>query len=169
MEKNSQEVVGKEVKHHIDIDLTIKDVIENIGNGFPSSLKECEESDYLARSRTFLDLLVVFPNKLNQILQTLPSHCKYCHVELYDWKHKGAKSYFLSMGHIKEIKIQLRVCSKCKRAFYPDFYENGLIFLHNKFLVTLELILDLSHILETGGSSIESIKKTHTSWTVGKS
>ena len=159
MENDAPDVVQKETKHYIDFDLTIKDVIQNIKSGFPSSLKDCEESDYLGRSRIFVDSLVVLPEKLEQLLKTLPSHCNYCHHQLYDWKHKGAKSYFLSMGHIKEIQIQLKVCSKCNRAFYPDFYKNGLLFLHNKFLITIEVILDLSHILQTGGSSIEFIKK----------
>ena len=63
------------------------------------------------------------------------------------------------MGHLKEIKIRVKVCSKCRRAFYPEFYENGIIFLHNKFMVTIETILDLNQVLQTGGSFVEAIKK----------
>jgi hypothetical protein len=69
------------------------------------------------------------------------------------------KSYFLSMGHLREITINLKVCGKCRRAYYPEFCQNGLLFVHNKFLITLEAILDLNHLLQTGGSFIEAVKK----------
>ena len=63
------------------------------------------------------------------------------------------------MGHLKEIVIKVKVCAKCRRAVYPEFYQNGLLFIHNKFLITLESILDLSHVLQTGGSFISAVKK----------
>ena len=63
------------------------------------------------------------------------------------------------MGHLREVKIQVKVCPKCRRAFYPEFYQNGLIFVHNKFLITIEAILDLNHVLQTGGNFIETVKK----------
>ena len=59
----------------------------------------------------------------------------------------------------KEIQIQLKVCPKCKRAFYPSFYENGIMFVHNKFMLTLEAILDLGQILSTGGGFVETVKQ----------
>lgn len=73
--------------------------------------------------------------------------------------YQKPKSYFLSIGHLKEIQIQLKVCPKCRRAFYPEFYENGLMFVHNKFVISIEAILDLNHELQTGGSFIEAVKK----------
>ena len=159
MGENNKEPSKKESKHYIDFSLTIKDVIAQIKNGFPQSYKDCQESDFVTRSRTFVDSLVVMPEKLEQILQTIPSKCRYCDHPLHDWSHKEAKSYFLSVGHLKEIKIRVKVCSECRRAFYPEFYENGLIFLHNKFLVTIESILDMINVLQTGGSLIEAIRK----------
>ena len=122
-------------------------------------MKECEESAFVANSRVFVNSLVMMPDKMQQILQTMPNHCKYCDLQLEDWKHKTPKSYFLSMGNLKEIKIQVKVCPKCRRAFYPSFYKNGIIFIHNKFVITIEFILDLSHILQTGGGFVEAIKK----------
>ena len=65
----------------------------------------------------------------------------------------------MSMGHLREIKIKVKVCSKCRRAVYPDFYENGIIFLHNKLMISIETILDLNQVLQTGGSLVEAIKK----------
>ena len=155
----TRETSNKETKHLIDFALTIKDVMQRVKGGFPHSLKDCQESDYMSRSRSFVSSLVVIPEKLEQILKTVPSQCDYCNLPLIDWIHKGAKSYFLSVGHLREINIVVKICSKCKRAYYPDFYQNGLLFLHNKFLITIEAILDLSHVLQTGGSSIEVIKK----------
>ena len=75
------------------------------------------------------------------------------------WRLQNPKSYFMSMGHLREIKIKVKVCSKCRRAVYPDFYENGIIFLHNKLMISIETILDLNQLLQTGGSFVEAIKK----------
>ena len=69
------------------------------------------------------------------------------------------KSYFISMGHLREVTIELKVCPTCRRAYYPEFYKNGVMFIHNKFVLTIEAILDLNHELQTGGSFIEAVKK----------
>lgn len=118
----TRETSNKETKHLIDFALTIKDVMQRVKGGFPHSLKDCQESDYMSRSRSFVSSLVVIPEKLEQILKTVPSQCDYCNLPLIDWIHKGAKSYFLSVGHLREINIVVKICSKCKRAYYPDFY-----------------------------------------------
>ena len=60
---------------------------------------------------------------------------------------------------MKVIQMNVKLCPTCERAFYPSFYENGLIFIHNKFALSLEFILDLSALLQTGGGFIEAIKK----------
>ena len=159
MEKDNIEAPNKETVHLIDHALTIKDVMKRIRDGFPSSMKECQESDYLSRSRNFVTSLVEIPSHLEQVLKSVPSQCDFCDLPLLDWIHKRAKSYFLSLGPLKEIRIFVKFCSKCKRAYYPDLYQHGLLFLHNKFLITIEAIIDLSHTLQTGGSSIEVIKK----------
>ena len=160
VDNSSKEESKKETRHHINFSLTIEDVLERIKNGFPDSLSDIETSDFLTKSRTFVDSLVSLPDKLQHILKTLPDKCSYCDLHpLHDWIHKPAKSYFFSIGHLREINIQVKVCSKCRRAFYPDFYQNGLIFLHNKFVITIEAILDLGNVLQTGGSFIEVIKK----------
>lgn len=65
----------------------------------------------------------------------------------------------MTMGHLKEITIELKVCPKCRRAFYPEFYQNGVLFIHNKFMLTIETILDLNNALQTGGGFIEAVKK----------
>ena len=62
------------------------------------------------------------------------------------------------MGHIKEVKINVKICPRCRRAFYPDFYSNGIIFVHNKFMLTIEVILDILNSLKNNGSLIQTIK-----------
>ena len=84
------EETKKETKHYINFDLTIKDVISKIASGFPKTFKECEESDFLSNSRTFVNSLVFNEEKLDIVLNTLQSHCSYCDHPLDDWKHKGA-------------------------------------------------------------------------------
>ena len=159
MEKKNNEAPKQATKHYINFELTVKDVIDQIKNGFPGTLKECQDSAFVSNSRAFVNSLVMMPDKMQQILQTIASHCKYCDHQLEDWKHKTPKSYFLSMGNLKEIRIHVKVCPICRRAFYPSFYTNGIIFLHNKFVITIESILDLSQILQTGGGFVEAIRK----------
>ena len=156
---NRSEAPKKATNHYIDFDQTVKDVIHQIKTKFPGTLEECQESKFLTNSRTFVESLILLPDKLEQILKTVPSKCKFCDVSLELWKHKTPKSYFLSMGNLKEVTIIVKVCPECRRAFYPSFYENGIIFVHNKFMISLEAILDLSQILQNGGSFVEAVKR----------
>ena len=84
------EETKRDTKHYINFDLTIKDVISKIVAGFPKTFKECDESDFAAKSRTFVNSLVFDNDKLELVLNTIQSHCTYCDHPLDDWKHKGA-------------------------------------------------------------------------------
>ena len=137
----------------------MKDVINEIKNKFPASMKNCQESQFVTNSRTFVNSLMSDPEKLEQALKLVPSHCKHCNCLLEDWKHKTPKSYFLSIGHIREVKIRVKVCPDCKLAFYPSLYESGIFFVHNKFMLSIEAILDFSQLLQMGGGFIEAVKK----------
>ena len=153
------EETKRESKHYIDFDLTVKDVISKIESGFPKTYKDCEESNFVPKSRAFVNSLVHNAGKLEAVLNTVPIQCSYCSHPLDDWNHKSPKSYFISMGHLRQITIKVKVCSKCRRAFYPDFYQQGIIFLHNKLMVSIEAILDQNQVMQTGGGFIEAIKK----------
>ena len=152
------EVATKPTKHFIDFDLTVKHVISEIKSKFPATMKDCEESNFVKNSRIFVNSLIEMPEKLEQVLKTVPSQCKYCEIPLNEWRHKTPKSYFLSMGHLKQIQILVKLCPKCRRAYYPSFYENGILFIHNKFMLTIESILDLSQILKIGGGFVGAVK-----------
>lgn len=83
----------KETEHYINFDLTIKDVISSIKSEFPPSFKSCQDSDFVTNSRTFVDSLVALPGKLDHLLETISSNCKYCKTQLEDWKHKANIQY----------------------------------------------------------------------------
>ena len=159
MVEQEKETTKKPSEHYIDFNLTVKEVIDEIRGNFPPNMKECQESQFVKNSRTFVNSLVTDPVKMDQVLQTVPRSCRHCKQDLQDWKHKPPKSYFLSMGHIKEIKICVKVCPDCRRAYYPQFYQNGILFVHNKFMLSIEAILDFGQILQTGGGFIEAMKK----------
>ena len=159
LEDKEIEAAKKPTKHLINFDLTVKNVLSEIKSKFPATMKDCQDSNFVKNSRTFVNSLVQIPEKLEQVLRTVPSQCKYCETPLEDWKHKTPKSYFLSMGYLKEIQILVKLCPKCKRAYYPSFYENGILFIHNKFMLTIESILDLSQILQIGGGFVGAVKR----------
>ena len=93
MKKSDEDVVKKDSIHYIDFDLTIKDVIAQIKKDFPATFKDCQNSEFVTKSRNFVDSLVSFPVKLEQILKTIPSNCRYCDILLDDWNHKEAIQY----------------------------------------------------------------------------
>ena len=132
--------------------------MDKIRGNFPPSFKCLREGQFLKNSRSFVDTLLASEDKLSQILKTLPSTCEFCDTELDDWVSKNPRSYFITMGHIREIKVRIKACKTFKRAFYPEFYQYGLIFVHNKFVVTIELVLDILNTMKQNGSLIESIK-----------
>ena len=65
----------------------------------------------------------------------------------------------LSLGHLVEIEIPVKFCSKCRRAFYPEMYTQGIFPLHNRFLLTVDFLLDFKNTLLQGSSCIEAINQ----------
>ena len=72
--------------------------------------------------------------------------------------HKEAKSFLITLGHIREVKVHVKICKSCRRSYYPEFYENGILFVHNKFMLTIEANLDILNTLKNTGCLIETIK-----------
>ena len=66
---------------------------------------------------------------------------------------------FLSLGHLVEIKIPVQFCRKCRRIFYPELFKYGVFPIHNRFLLTLDFLLDVKNTLVQGSSAIEAIKQ----------
>ena len=148
----------KETLHEINISLTVKTMVRKIRENFPPTYSQLMDGDFVRNSRAFVDSILSSPEKLNEVLESLPQNCELCGETLKTWKHKDPKSFLLTLGHIKQVKITSKVCPNCKVAFYPEFYHNGLIFTHNKFLLTIEFILDTLDTLKTNGSLIQSIE-----------
>ena len=148
----------KKPEHYIDYHLTVQTIMGKIKSKFPSSFKSLRESDFVKNSRSFVDSLLSSPEKLSQVLETLPYMCEFCDIPLENWIHKEAKSFLITLGHIREVKVNVKICKSCRRSYYPDFYENGILFVHNKFMLTIEAILDILNNLKNNGSLIETIK-----------
>lgn len=156
--EESEPKAKKKPQHHIDYRLTIQSIMKKIRSDFPPTFKSLRNGDFVKNSRSFVDSLLSSPTKLSQVLETLPSHCEFCSTALENWSFKNPKSFFLTLGHIKEIKIHVKICKTCQRSYYPDFYQLGLLFIHNKFVVTIEALLDILNSLKNDGSLIATIK-----------
>lgn len=87
--------VKKDSKHYIDYRQTIRNVLSKVKKNFPQSYKECEESDFLRNSRTFVDSLIHLPEKLEAVLKVVPSICEKCHSSLIEWNYKGNNLIFI--------------------------------------------------------------------------
>jgi hypothetical protein len=95
-----------------------------------------------------------------EINKHVPSTCQFCvDTELIDWPFQPKKAYFISMVHFCEIKIKIKTCPKCKLAHYPDMYNNGLFPLHNKLMLSYDLLMDVYNLLVTGSSLVENIEE----------
>ena len=156
--KEVEDKPKKNPQHKIDYRLTVRSIMGKIKSDFPQSFQSLMDGEFLKKSRVFVDTLLKSPEKLSEVLNTLPSDCEFCGTELDDWNFKEPKSFLLTLGHIKEIKINVKVCKSCRRSFYPDFYKYGILFIHNKFMLCIEALLDILNSLKNDGSLIETIK-----------
>jgi hypothetical protein len=102
----------------INRELSINEVVSQIQENFPCMTSI--ESDFLAKSRKFTEKLLRNSNK-NQVLKDhTAKKCKFCsETVLMDWPFRAKKAFLLSMGHLAKIEVTLKVCPKCRRAFYP--------------------------------------------------
>ena len=72
-------------------------------------------------------------------------NCSYClNEELIEWPFPPKSSYILGLLGIREVKITVKVCPTCKRGYYPDLYDKGLIPIHSKFLLRFVYIKSTS-------------------------
>lgn len=156
--KEAEGKTKKDKQHNIDYKLTVKTIIMKIRSNFPQTFENLQDGEFLRDSRTFVDSLLASPENLSQVLETLPSNCEFCGTVLDNWSYKEPKSYFIALGHIRKIRITVKFCPTCRRSFYPDLYEKGIIFIHNKFMLCIETLLDILNSLKNNGSLIETIK-----------
>ena len=145
----------KQVVHEIDFKGTVKKDIQRVKEEFPKSYRLLEEGKFLMESNNFVTKL--FSSEL-ELEEKIPKICNSCKVVLEVWKRKTPRSYLISLGGIKKVSIPVKVCPLCRCAFYPDLYANGIIFLHNKDMVSVDLLMDLLNVLKAGGGMIETIQ-----------
>ena len=112
----------KDFVPRINRDLSINFVIEQIQCNFPSMVS-LQSNELIRRSRKYVEKLTCNTSRNEIIHQHTPKVCKFCkETLLLDWPFKSKKSFLLSMGHIAQIEIPLKVCPTCKRVFYPGKY-----------------------------------------------
>ena len=109
----------KEFVPKIKRDLSIDFVIELIQKNFPNMVS-FQSNESLRSSRQFVDRILHNPARNEVIRQHTPTLCYFCdETILLDWPFKTKHSFLLSMGHIAQVEIPLKVCPTCKRVFYP--------------------------------------------------
>jgi hypothetical protein len=120
-EKRKEQASGAKSVPKLDRDLTVTFVAEKILDHFPTL--SSEKSNFLQENRKFVDTLCSGSSQdiTNELIKLTPTVCQVCPSSfLKDWPFKAKTAYFLSMGHLKEINIPVRMCLKCKRAYYPQ-------------------------------------------------
>ena len=130
-----------------------------IQESFPS-MSDDTCSTFLAQNRKYTTRLVQATDISSEINKHVPSNCQFCvDTELVVWPYKPSNAYFISMAHLSEIQIEVKTCPKCKLAHYPELYKKGLFPLHNKFIISYDLLMDVNNLLVTGSSLVENIEQ----------
>lgn len=138
------------VRHNIDFEKTVKKVMIKIRSKFPVNFRMCEEGSFAIASKCYVDSLMLSINMEETLAAAAPKFCEDCNQELKIWKFKEPNSYCVTLGKMKETHIPVLYCSKCMCAYYPELYENGLVFLHNSLMVSFDLLLDMINALRLG-------------------
>ena len=141
----------------LDRDSTVRYIVNNIQNHFPTMSQD--KSAFLVRNCKYVQYLMQAENISKEIEKHVPTECPSCPgSQLLDWPYPAKKAFFVSLGAFKEIKLDLKTCSDCRTGYYPDLFAQGLIPLHNKFLLSYDLLFDLNNLNVTGSSLIDIIE-----------
>ena len=102
----------------LDRDLTVDFVLDRITEYYPSL---SSENDFLLQNRKHVDKLTTSQKINNEMVKYSLKICPNCpDSHLTDWPFKAKTAYFISMGRLKEIQIPVKLCDKCRRAYYPQ-------------------------------------------------
>ena len=125
-------VVKKKVKNpKINRDLTTKAVMEKISSNFPT-MTQLESSGFSHESRQYLDQVLANKTLQQTMKECSRKNCSSCHKSrLENWPFKPKQAFLLSLGHIVQIEIPVKLCRRCRRIFYPgNMLFNYLLFCH---------------------------------------
>lgn len=140
----------------IDRDLTVDFVTDRIVEHFPTL--SGDKSEILQKNKEYVESLTSSEDINDQLIRNTPQMCPMCNSSLLDWPYQSKKAYFISIGQLKEIKIPVRTCPDCKRAFYPHMHDKGLFNIHNKAIISVDFLYDFDSMLSSGSGLIESIQ-----------
>ena len=140
--------------------LTVERVLSGIRNKFPTMSNQKDINSFLVKNHEFVKSLVNNSDEDREnMLRNKETHCEVCNTSLKKWRENPNKSYFLSLGEIKVITIQVLMCENCEVLVYPHLYSNGIIPLHNKFLVSFDFFEYAKTCLATGAPLIETMER----------
>ena len=144
----------------LDRDSTIKHMVTSILNNFPTMSEN--KTSFLVNNRKYIQFLMGVDDISGELNRHVLTQCPSCpDSNLLEWPYPAKKSSLLSMGAFNEIKIHLKTCPTCHTGYYPDLYSKGLVPLHNKFLLSYDLLLDLYNLTLTGSSLVDNIEEKY--------
>ena len=139
---------------------TVEKVVSKISQNFPTFSDQSDINGFLVKNANFVQSFV---NKSDeeqaQMISNKQTTCDVCDFPLKKWRGSTKNSYFISMGHIKLIKMDVLHCENCQVLLYPDLYTYGIIPIHNKFLVSYDYLHSMLIPLSTGAPLVETIEK----------
>ena len=142
----------------IERDLTVNYIYKQIQEHFPTMCDKTS-STFLARNLQYTTSLLQRSDISAEINSHVRNKCTIClNTKLKKWPFQHKKSFLLSMGALREIEIDVKTCPNCRIAYYPDLYSKGLFPLHNKLLMSYDLLMDLYNLLVTGSSLVANIE-----------
>ena len=122
--------------------------------------KQIDINLFLVKNYAFVNTLVNSSVEDRDImLRNDETHCELCSNPLKKWRENPNKSFFLSLGEIKVIKIQVLMCENCEVLVYPNLYLHGIVPLHNKFLVSFDFLEHAKTCLATGAPLVETMER----------
>ena len=91
---------SKNIQHKINHKGTVEKVIRNVQSHFPGTFRSCEEGEFAAQSKSFLDKILQSDVELQKSLQCVPKKCDTCSCPLEEWKSKSPRSYLITLGKL---------------------------------------------------------------------
>ena len=164
--KSSADSNDKFVTNKIDHGRTIDILTEKVQQDFPKmdedSLKNFMPSvlNFVVKIRYVIHMKEGYIDKfvncfsisssMTDLSSLLPTVCVGCGSRnLKQWPYPAKTPALISSGRIVKASIPVLVC-ECGIANYPDVTRHGVFPIHNRCLITLDLIIEIRNVLASG-------------------
>ena len=89
-------------------------------------------------------------SSMTDLSSLLPAVCCGCGSRNFkQWPYPAKTPALISSGRIVKTSIPVMVC-ECGIANYPDVTSHGVFPIHNRCLITLDLIIEIRNVLASG-------------------